>query len=156
MEPHDDRIGRCGQEYVRLRDGAHALSNDLYLHFFRRELLQRVRQRADRPVDVALYDDPELLDRPLHDLLVEILEGNAMLEASLALPLLLAALGTYLFRQAVVGDHGQHVTGLRNPVQSRDLHGLGRARLFDVLTSLVVERPDLPGNDAHDERISYT
>ena len=61
VEPEDHRLRGLGQRHVRLGHAADAAVNDPRHDFVVAELLERSRDRLDRPLDVAFEDDRQLL-----------------------------------------------------------------------------------------------
>ena len=78
VEPHNDRVRRRRQQHVRFGNRAHARMQHANLHLVVRQLLQRIRQNLGGAADIGLQDNVQLLGLAFLQLIVELIERNAI------------------------------------------------------------------------------
>ena len=114
LKPIDDRVRGGRQHDVVVGDVAGALEEDVEPDLVLVELLQRVGDGTQRPRDVRLQDDPQLLGLTGLDLAVEVLERRPTAAvAGLGGRRGLARLDQ-VSRFLLVADDAQDVAGLRD------------------------------------------
>src|SRR5688572_1317827 len=155
VEADDDRVRGRRQQHVGLGDLAHALADDADLDLARAQTAERLGQRLDRAVDVALEHQVELAHRALRHLLVQLLERDpSRLAVVLFARHQLAAAG-HLARLALVGVDGEAVAGLRGARPADDLDRRRRPGLLHRLAALVRHGAHLAALHAGDERVAH-
>ena len=128
-----------------------ASQQDVDLHLVRAQLLQRMRDGAQRARHVRLEDHPQLLGLAGLDLAVEVLEGGAAGSARGGGLLDLAGLD-HRAGDLLVRDDAQHVTGLGRVGQPEDDDGGRGSGLRCSLAAGGLERLDLAeGVAGHDD-----
>src|SRR6185369_9083320 len=98
VEADDDRVRGRGEQHVGLGDLAHGRADDAHRDLARRQLLQRLAQRLDRAVHVALDEHLELVRAALAEAVVERRERDRLGRAELVLAVQGGALARHLAR----------------------------------------------------------
>src|SRR5439155_5876700 len=137
VEADDDRPRGGGEQHVRFGDLAHRLADDAHLDLARAQLAQRLGERLDRAVHVALEDDLELAHRTLRDLRVDLGERDGLRGPELLLAVERLAACRDLARVALVIVGLEQVARGRRAVPAQHLDRRRGSGLLHDLAPLV-------------------
>ena len=149
-------VGGRSERHVGLRNRADRAVHDFELDLGGRKARERVGQRLDRALDVALDDDLQFLDLAGLHPLAQILERDAAGLLQLALALLGPAEFGDLARLGFLGHDHERSAGLGHAGESEDFHRRRRRRLGHALAEMIVHRAHAAIGDAANERIALT
>src|SRR6185437_70311 len=155
VEADDERLGGSRELYVGHRDPAEAAGHDLHLHLLGRELGERLAQRLDTALHIALdeyRDDSRLV---LAELREDIL-GTGRLTGELHVTELALAVERHLTRLELALERKKLIAGIRCRGESEHDDRHGRSRLFDRTAVLVEERTHPTEFGAGDDRITQS
>src|SRR2546426_513241 len=150
------RISRSrGKQYVRFGDLSHRLADDADLHLAGAELSERLGERLDRSIHIALDDELEFARLTLAHLGVELGKRNRLGGAELVLPVQGLALAGDLAGLALVIEHREDVAGRRCAAPAQHLDRRRGPGLPDRAAAFVHHRPHPAGVLSGHERIAY-
>src|SRR5713101_296781 len=154
IKAEDNRLGGRGQRDVGFRNRADGSMNQVELDFVGRKPLQRIGERLDRAVHVALDNDAQLLHLTRRHLLAQVFERDAagLLQYTLAL-LRTPELGD-LTRLRLFGHPDKRRTGLRYRREPENLDRRRRSGLGQTLPEMVQHRAYASERGAAHKRIA--
>ncbi len=155
VEANDDRLGGDGEVDVALGDGPDGRVDDREANLLARELRQRIGDRLDRPLHVALDDDAQLLLAAVRRSASTALRANTFApcrdEALRHLALRLSAISCAFFGSLTASIWSPALgTSLRPRIST----GVAGAGLVDLLAVLVGHRADLAEPSAREDEVS--
>ena len=134
---------------------ADSLMDHVDAHFGVLDLSELRDCRLDRPDDVALQDEVQVLDRPGLHLLVEPLDRDATRALrELFAPQALAARVRKLTGAPLVLDHASQLAGRRRLVEAEDLDRVSRPGVLHLVAAEVVEGAHLAPSVSGDDRVA--
>jgi hypothetical protein len=130
--------------------------DDAHAHLGVLDLLQLRDGGFDRPVDVALEDEVEILDATLLHLGEELLERDAGSggRGQLFAPQALAPVLGEVARAALVLDDTGHLAGRRRMVETENLDRIPRSGILELVPAEVVERANAAPGVTGDDRVA--
>ena len=143
-----------GQRHVGFRNRADRPMDHVELDFGGRKPRERVRQRFDRAVDVALDDDAQLFDFAREHPLAQIFERNAAGLLQYAFALLGPAEFRDLARLGFLDHRGKCSAGLGHARKAENLHRRRRTGLGHALAEMVLHRAHAAIAGTANERVA--
>src|SRR5579875_752987 len=154
IEADDQCLRRCRQGDIRLVDAADPRVEHAYGDLVRRQALDRVDDRLDRPLDVRLDHDRKLLRLTSSDLRAHLLDGvaRATRDANIA-KLALTEFGHFP-RTHLVLDDAERIAGERRAVEPQHLDGRRRTRGVQRAIAVIEKRTHASPLAAGDEDVA--
>src|SRR6266481_9018745 len=154
VEADYDGFGSRRERHVGFGDRSGRAVNHLKLDLVGREPRERVGERFDRALHVALQDDFEFLDLAGGEPRAQIFERDAAGLGEFAFALLPTPILGDLAGLGFLGDGGEHGAGFRHGRKSEDFDRSGGAGLGEALAEMILHRADASVRSSTDERVA--
>ena len=153
VEADDEAVGGDGQHHVGLVDVADAAVNDPYLNLVGAQVLQLAPYRLDAALNIGLENDIQLFHLAGVNLVVKVLQGDAVAgRFRLGVGLLL---GQYRLRFTLVGHGLQRIAHLGDTVKTENFRRRRRLGLLEALAGVVEHGSDTAPCIADDDSIAF-